>query len=244
MLAGYVVYAQTRSWHGRSLRPADTATAYRHGKAVLDLERALHLDVERGLQSALLQYKGFVQVVGGFYGSGHFIVTFGVLLWLYKRRPASYRFWRSVLGLATMVAVVIFALYPVMPPRLLPPGLRTVDTLDVIGGLWSYNHGVLEHITDPFAAMPSLHLAWSSWVAASLSSALPARRLRTRVLVWAYPALTYFTVILTGTHYLLDGVAGMALLGLSYLAVRGLTLRVSARAAHNDVDTEAVVTRS
>ena len=54
-------------------------------------------------------------------------------------------------------------LYPVAPPRLAGPDTGTVDTLATVGGVWSYDHGVLERISDPYAALPSLHPAWATW---------------------------------------------------------------------------------
>ena len=62
-------------------------------------------------------------------------------------------------------------------------------------------------------------LAWATWVAAALWSSLPARSRKARALIIAYPCLTYFTVILTGTHYVIDGLAGMALTAVCYVAV-------------------------
>lgn len=216
-VAGYWVYAFARSAHGHSLNAADARVADRHGLAIFGFEKLTGVDWERGLQRNLLPYKGFLQVVGGFYGGGHFVVTIGVLAWLLVRRPQFYGFWRNVLFILTMTAVAIFVLYPSAPPRLLKvPGASqtiAVDTLEKIGGLWSYNHGVLEHISDPFAPMPSLHLAWATWVAAALWFTLPARSWR-RIVIAAYPLAVYFTVVVTGTHFVIDGVAGMALTGL------------------------------
>ena len=60
--------------------------------------------------------------------------------------------------------------------------------------------------------MPSLHLGWSTWVALALCFTLPATTWR-RKLVLLYPLAVYFTVIATGTHFVIDGVAGMALTG-------------------------------
>jgi hypothetical protein len=224
---GYLLYAQVRTLHGTSLTPADNRLAERNGRAIWDLERALHLDWEHAVQRVFLPHEWFVKLVGGFYGGAHFFVTLAAVIWLLAARPQAYRFWRSVLAVTTFTAVGIFAVYPAWPPRVFPVGERTVDTLDVVGGLWSYNHGVLERISDPFAPMPSLHLAWATWVAAAVWSALPARRWRTRLLVAAYPAATYFAVIVTGTHFVIDGVAGMALLGLCYLLVRAVSRRRS-----------------
>lgn len=214
---GYYVYALSRSAHGHALRPKDARVASRHGWDLFNLEKSIGLDWEKGLQHNLLPYKGFLQVVGSFYGAAHFVITIGVLLWMLFKRPQFYRFWRSALFLLTMVAVGIFVLYPAAPPRLLKDPATgqtvTVDTLSKIGGLWDYNHGVLEHISDPFAPMPSLHLGWATWVALSLFFTLPAKSWRRRIVVGLYPFLVYFTVIATGTHYVIDGVAGMALTG-------------------------------
>jgi PAP2 superfamily len=212
-VVGYYVYAEARELHG--LHPnAQKALATRHGKDLFNFEKWLHIDWEKGLQHNLLPYKGFLQVVGGFYGGAHFVVTIGVLLWLLFKRPQFYRFWRTVLFVLTMAAVGIFALYPAEPPRTLKDASGhpiTVDTLSKIGGLWNYNHGVVEHISDPFAPMPSLHLGWATWVALALWFTLPARSWRRRLAIGLYPLAVYFTVIVTGTHFVIDGVAGMAL---------------------------------
>ncbi len=210
---GYYLYAEARELHG--LHPkAQRALATHNGKAIFDFEKILHVDWEKGLQHVVLPYKGFMQAVGGFYGGAHFAITIGVLLWLLFKRPQFYRFWRTVLFVLTMTAVGIFALYPAEPPRLLKESSGhtiTVDTLSKIGGLWSYNHGVVEHISDPYAPMPSLHLGWSTWVACALWFALPALTWRRRLAIVLYPAAIYFTVIATGTHFVIDGVAGIAL---------------------------------
>ncbi len=210
---GYYLYALARTLHG-SDSGSYKGLAKANGQALYDFERALGIDWEKGLQHNVLPYKGFMQVVGGFYGGAHFVVTIGVLLFLLFRRPQFYRFWRTVLFVLTMSAVGFFALFPAMPPRLLTDSAGhpiTVDSLDTIGGLWSYNHGVVERISDGYAPMPSLHLGWSTWVAMALLFCLPASSWRKKLCVFLYPCAVYFTVIATGTHFVIDGVAGMAL---------------------------------
>jgi membrane-associated phospholipid phosphatase len=121
-----------------------------------------------------------------------------------------YRRWRRILGFTTATAVAIFALYPTAPPRL-TPGTGLQDTLATVGGLWSYNHGVVEHITDPYAAMPSLHLGWSTWVALTLASTVGADwACWKRWLFALYPAAVAVIVVATGTHWFLDTIAGSA----------------------------------
>ena len=59
--------------------------------------------------------------------------------------------------------------------------------------------------------MPSMHIGWSVWSAIVLSSLV--RRRWIRVVVYAYPVLTLFTIIVTANHYWIDAVGGLAALG-------------------------------
>jgi hypothetical protein len=209
----YALYAWTRNRHG-----AESADAYdaavRHARSLVAVEDALRLPTEAALQSAVLGQKALLRACGAYYGTAHFLVTLAVLAWCVLRRPRQVDRLAGVLLVATFAGVAVFAAYPVAPPRLLPDG--TVDTLAVLGGVWSYDHGVLERISDPFAALPSLHLAWATWCALALRH-LGGRR-------WAavgalHVLLTLVAVLLTGNHWYLDAVAGAALVLLVWRAV-------------------------
>jgi hypothetical protein len=214
----YAAYAQVRDLHGQLSAHAQMALARRHGEAVLHVERLLHLDVELAVQHAALHARPLVVAMNVFYGTFHFLVTCAIFVGLLLFAPAAvFRRARNLLAVVTALALVGFALYPTMPPRLLPARFGYQDTMATVGGLWSYNHGVIEHIADPYAAMPSLHIGWATWCAVSL--ALVLRRRWQRVLLAAYPAFTAVTVLATGTHWLLDLVAGEALLAVSWLVV-------------------------
>lgn len=221
----YLAYAGARNLHGGLLDATDTAAATGHARAILALERRLGLAWEQGFQAPFLAHPDLLRAVGGFYGGAHFGVTAGVLVWLLARRRQAYRTWRATLAVTTALALAVFAACPVLPPRLLPPGEGTVDTLATHGGLWSYNHGVLEHISDPYAAMPSLHLAWAMWCAMALWAALPARSTPLRLALAGYPAATFLAVMITGNHYLLDGLAGIATTVVAALLVKAVAAR-------------------
>src|SRR5664279_1746868 len=97
--------------------------------------------------------------------------------------------------------------------RLLPASYGYVDALQLVGaGAWSYDRGVLEHISDPFAAVPSLHMAWATCVVVGLWPLAGRLRHRAvaRLALAGYPVLTWATVVVTGNHFLLDGAAGVA----------------------------------
>ncbi len=100
-----------------------------------------------------------------FYGTAHFVVTVVALCCCSAGPGAGTRCgatpWRSPPALA----LIGFAFFPLMPPRLLPSSYHFVDTLETIGGLWSFESGPMAQVSNQYAAMPSLHFAWSSWCA-------------------------------------------------------------------------------
>ena len=220
--AFYWLYARIRDIHGlHATDPGPTRHAYRNGRAVLHLEQWLHIDVERAMQQAVLHLHWLLRAGNVFYGSAHFGVTLLVFLWLLLRTPpARFYYWRNVLAAGTLLALVGFALYPTMPPRLFPASFGYIDTLHSVGGLWSYNAGVLEHISDPYAAMPSLHIVWATWCSAVLWNWFGPRA---RPLLVAYPLATCLVVLISANHWLLDLVVGWGIFGLAWLMVDVLT---------------------
>jgi hypothetical protein len=241
VLAFYVVYSSIRNLQGTEARARHNA---RH---VIRIEKAIGLYQEHGVQHWFglhpgvdydhLHWHTFIQFWDVFYGSAHFIVTIVALIWLFRRYPQRYPLWRNTLAFTTALALVGFTFFPLMPPRLI--GMGFVDTLDHIGGLWSFESGPMHGVSNQFAAMPSLHFAWSSWCALVFLPAL--KRPWTKALAIAYPFLTLFAIVVTANHYILDAVGGAVVLSIGYLLGRALTRaweRKGARQTHA-ADTEA-----
>ena len=148
----------------------------------------------------------------------HFVVTAVAIIWLFRRQPWRYVRWRTTLAVTTALALVGFALYPLMPPRLLPGSYGFVDTLRTYGGLWSFDDGAMSKVSNQYAAMPSLHFAWSLWCCLVFLPAL--RRPWARALAVAYPLLTLFAIVVTANHYWLDAAGGALCLGIGILVGR------------------------
>ncbi|MEM8709204.1 MAG: phosphatase PAP2 family protein, partial [Actinomycetota bacterium] len=85
-----------------------------------------------------------------------------------------------------------------------------VDTLVDPGGLWSFESGTMETISNQYAAMPSLHIAWAIWCTVALYPVL--RRGWAKAMIAAYPVLTMFAIVVTANHYWLDAVGGVVAL--------------------------------
>jgi hypothetical protein len=224
VLAFYGIYTFIRN---RGLDTDSAHLAFRHARQVIHIERALGTFHEETIQDWFLPYHWFISFWNVFYGTAHFIVTTFALIYLFRRGPERYPLWRNTLACTTALALIGFAFYPLMPPRLLPAHYGFVDTLQTIGGLWSFDSGTMHKISNQYAAMPSLHFAWSSWCVFVLYPMI--RRPWLRPIMAVYPFLTLFAIVVTANHYWLDAAGGAFVLTCGFLLARALTARLEQR---------------
>jgi PAP2 superfamily len=203
----YVIYSAGRLV-GHAGLPAATAHAY----DLLHIEALLHLNIERHANE-LLDSVPFLALMGSYwYALLHYIVTPAVLFWAYRSRPFHYRRVRNALVLASAIGLVGFTMIPMAPPRMLP---GYVDTLAMTSqhGWWGSDASAprgLGALTNQFAAMPSLHVGWALWCAWVVYTL--ANRRWVRIAAIAYPIGTTIVVVGTANHYVLDAVAGAAVM--------------------------------
>lgn len=252
-VAVYAVYSAVRNRFGSA--GGDPGPAFGHAKAIIHLERALHLYVEPHVQRWYLDLPGhgLIRAWNVYYGLAHFLVTFVALVWLFRRDPARYPLWRNTLAITTCVAVVGFAAYSLMPPRLLDdpgefggcqiyaphaaaaaapgaldaPGCDRygyVDTVARYGGWVSFGDEGMKEVSNQYAAMPSMHIGWSTWSALVLVPLL--RRRWAKALAALYPMVTLACIVLTANHYWIDGVGGLVCLGVGFTLARAVTGRL------------------
>jgi hypothetical protein len=205
-----LVADQTFEWV-RSKIVGSARTATRNARFLVRLERDTWLYHELRLQRLLINHRVLVMAMDIYYGIIHFAGPPVVLFWLWRRFPERYARWRNALVIATLLGLLTFAFYPVAPPRLLPLGF--VDTMRTVGGLGPLDAGNFKD-TNAYAAMPSLHLTWSTWCAFAMATTLPRRW--QRIAVFLYPALTLVVVMATANHFFLDAVGGWVGLSLGW----------------------------
>ncbi len=243
--AFYAVYSWTRNLFGSNKIAADGIPdqAFTNAERVIQFERWLGLFHEETVQDWFLPYRTFIQFWNIYYGVLHFAVTLGVFILLYVKRADVFPQWRNTLAAMTSLAIVGFAWFPLMPPRLLdkpcpavdpsqyggacipsrfrgPGGFGFVDTLAEYGGPWSFDSDAMASISNQYAAMPSLHIGWSTWCAIAVWPLLSRRR--TKAVLLLYPAATLFCIVVTANHYWLDGVGGLLAFGIGSLLGWGL----------------------
>ena len=205
----------------RNLSEGSKAQAFRHAREIMHWQHMAGLNHEATLQSWALHFTPLIVFLNYFYGSLHFIVTAGAVIWLYRRHPGDYPRWRNTLVLTTALALVGFVFWPLMPPRLLPAHYGFVDTLARYPTFWSFDSGAIHNISNQYAAMPSLHFGWSLFCAAALAPRLRHRVARTAAAL--YPLLTLSAIILTANHYFLDAAGGAVVFSIAYLLSRRFT---------------------
>lgn len=216
----YAVYSFIRSAGSRN-SAANASDAQANALDIIEWERRLGMYHEEALQRLFLPAETFIRFWNIYYGSFHFIVTAGALVWLYRTMPARYPLWRNTLAWTTALALIGYATYPLMPPRLLPASYGFVDTLATIGGLWSFDSGPVASVSNQYAAMPSMHFGWAAWSAFVLWPA--ARAWWKKALVVAYPIATMFAIVVTANHFVLDAAGGAVALAVGYGAARTVT---------------------
>jgi hypothetical protein len=198
MVCLYAVYDSARGVVG-----GGDGRAYRDARNVAHLEHELHIFSEPRIQSALAHIPGINGIFAVGYSTFHLGVTALVLGWLYYRRPHVFARIRTLLTVTSVLAVIGFAFFPTAPPRLAGVGIK--DTLHI--GKTTAESGVWDWLYNPYAAVPSLHMAFA--VIAGGSLVVFARWRWMRLVGVAYPIFIAAEVIGTGNHFIFDVVTGM-----------------------------------
>ncbi|MET7744113.1 bifunctional glycosyltransferase 87/phosphatase PAP2 family protein [Streptomyces sp. NPDC005385] len=210
---GYSAYQQVRLAATGGTNAGGRATAEHHGDQILAIERFLRIDIEHWVNHAVFRIGFLRDFFDFYYESFHFFVPLAVLGVLYARRPADYRWARSALGFATLLALVGFWLYPLAPPRLMP-GLGVIDTVHGVQDFSKPDYGTLTALTNQYAAMPSLHFGWALWC--GLVIAILAPKWWMKALGLLHPFFTLSAIVATGNHWVLDAVGGAAVVAAGF----------------------------
>lgn len=205
---GYWIYTM-----GRNAIPEQAAIAFRHGRSIQHLQEVLRLNWELSINRSVAHTEWLAQALDYYYATLHFIVTIGVMVWLFVRRSHLYRGARTVVVATTMFGLIGFYLYPTAPPRLLPQ-YGYIDTLVRYHTWGSLADPSIAQHSNQFAAMPSLHIAWALWSGIAIFAC--AHRTWVRALGLAYPVGTLIVIIGTANHFILDAVGGVVIVALGF----------------------------
>ncbi len=220
-IGAYFVYVFTKG-----LVHSDTrAVGLVNGEKVVSLQRDLGILWEPGWQSwALENVEALVVAMNWVYIITYWPVILLAALLLYIKRRQDYNFYRTVVFINLTGALITFMLFPVASPFAIP----SVELLDSIQefGPKSYASDGMASYYNISAAMPSLHFSWTVILGVLFWRSFPGWY---RFIGAAYPFLTFFAIVLTGNHFILDAIAGGLLALLSFGAVLLLRAAVQPR---------------
>ena len=199
VLGGYFVYMFTR----RFILGDIEAIAFANALKVIDFESTLGLLWEPRWQDWALHGGKWVVV----FFNWAYILTFSPVILItaiivYRKSWKTYHYYRNVVLLSYVVALILFLIFPLAPPRMVPQYF--VDTINAFGPT-GYGNREMAVFYNAYAAMPSLHFAWTV-----LFGVLFFRtgRYWLKVAGVLYPTLTLLAITITGNHYVVDAIAG------------------------------------
>ena len=202
----YVAYSASRLLASDEFAPA-------RGRAldILDVEKDFRLNLEQWLNSMFVNHDWLGLIGSYWYATTHYVVTIGVLIWLYRRSATLYVTARRALLLATVIGLVFYLTMPTAPPRLLGGSYSDVLALNAADGWWGADASApkgLGDMTNQLAAFPSLHAGWALWAAIVLVRVGVPRIVQ--IAGFAYAAIMTIVIVGTGNHWVLDAVIGWA----------------------------------
>ena len=204
----YVVYFGVRA-----LTEGHRDVAIANAVDLFDVERVLGVDWEAALQGLILERHALVDVANALYIWGHWPLLIGGGVLLFHLSRPHYFDLRNVCVLSGALGLIIFGLFPVAPPRLAALGLQDTVTLHAD----AYRSVLPASLVNEYAAMPSFHAGWNLLLGIALWRA--GRHPAVRAFALLMPAAMAFAVMATGNHFLLDVVAGAAIIVVAVVAV-------------------------
>src|ERR1700728_4485348 len=191
------------------------SAAFQHARDLIQIERTLHLFVEPSIQTWASGSTLLMDVSSWLYVNAQTTVTVGALVYLYLCHNRSFYFVRNMLMISMAIALVGYAVFPTAPPRFMPEWGFVDSVSDFTGVHVSHASATMNALFNPYAAVPSMHVAFAlmiGWPLASLS------RSRIASVLWRlYPLLIAFVIVATANHFIIDAVLGALTAGISAL---------------------------
>jgi hypothetical protein len=214
-LGAYLAYRLVRG-----LVEGRATAAFQHARELVHIERTLHLFVEPSVQAWASGSHFVMDASSWLYVNAQGPVTFAALLFLYVRHNSSFYFVRNMLMIAMAIALVGYVVFPTAPPRFLPEW-GFIDTVDHATGInVSDSSASMSALFNPYAAVPSMHVAFAlmiGWPLARLARTSAAR------LLWlAYPLVMTFVIVVTANHFIADALLGALTAAVSAYGARWL----------------------
>jgi membrane-associated phospholipid phosphatase len=204
----------------RGLVEGKASAAFQHARDLIQVERTLHVFVEPSIQAWASGSNALMDFSSWLYVNAQTSITLAALVYLYVRHNGSFYFVRNMFAIAMLIALVGYAVFPTAPPRFLPEWGFIDSVSDLTGMHVNHASASMTALFNPYAAVPSMHVAFAlmiGWPLASLS------RTRVASILWRlYPLLIAFVIVATANHFIVDALLGALTAGVSAIGARRL----------------------
>ncbi|MGI8557068.1 MAG: phosphatase PAP2 family protein [Solirubrobacteraceae bacterium] len=197
---------------------ARAAVAFKHARELIGVERGLHFFVEPSIQAWASGSHLLMGVASWRYVNAQSSPLIGALLYLYFFHNRSFYFVRNMVIIGMAIALVGYVLFPTAPPRFMPEW-GFFDSVARFTGV-PQNSVPVNALFNPYAAIPSMHVAFALMLGWPLARLVRWRALK---LFWAlYPLIITFAVVATANHFVADALLGALTAGCSAWAAARL----------------------
>lgn len=190
------------------------SVGFDNAQQIIDWQKKLHIFFELDLQRWVLERPEWLIKGLNYYYAGFMPIFYGCCAVGLLFGPVRFRFWRSVFLYSMLLALPWYALYPLAPPRFMTE-YGFIDTLAIYGPNYFSSEGLVA--ANRFAAMPSMHIGWSTIAAMMLWTSLGAVRGFPvgQAIGVLHVSIMTLTVMATGNHYILDAVGGWLIIAVA-----------------------------
>ncbi len=205
----------------RGLVEGDANAAFAHARDLIALERTMHVFIEPSLQAWASGSHFLMVVCSWLYINAQTSVTVAALVYLYLRHNRNFYFVRNMFMIAMAIALVGYVVFPTAPPRFMPEWGFVDSVGDFTGVHVNHTSASVNALTNIYAAVPSMHVAFALMIGWTLARLV---RWRAVSVLWLlYPFVMTFVILVTANHFLIDAVlgaltAGVSAYGASWLA--------------------------
>ena len=210
VVGAYFVYMYSRTLVFSDFQGTALANAYR----VIGFEKNLGFFWEPVWQSWTIESARSLVI---FFNWAYIVTFFPIVLTasivLYFTNRDRYKYYRNVVLLSFLIALVGFMLFPLAPPRMIAD--HFVDTINIFGPA-GYASREFTNYYNAYAAMPSLHFSWTVMFGIIF---LRTNNNMLKVTGVIYPTMTLFAITITGNHFIMDAIGGGLLIMASFLAM-------------------------
>ncbi len=225
----YIIYSLSRGSVGKA------SVALDHAREIIDLEKTLGIFIEPDIQSFFLESSLRMDIANSLYTYCYYPPLILFAIWAYWRHRHKYKIVRTAFVISAFLAFIVFAAYPMAPPRFFDgtyEGAENLGFVDTLATHWGVDDKSINAFYNPFAAMPSLHQGWTLMIGGGII--WMTKSWFGRAIGIALPCAMFVGIVSTANHFVLDAVGGALILGISI----GLTVLLLKRLGKYDSQDE------